>query len=212
MVKRKNGGLFYKILKRLFDIIIATLMLIPTGIMAIFIKTCYLLLGDKDPILFKQKRVGRNGKYFTIYKFRSMVPNAQKKFDALMEDQKTRDYWLIYRKIENDPRITPVGKIIRHYSIDELPQCLNVLKGEMSVIGPRPLIAGELELYGGDSKFYRKIKPGITGWWACNGRSSVNWIERLSLEYYYVENANLLLDVRCLLKTASVLIKREGAD
>ena len=114
------------------------------------------------------------------------------------------------QKIDNDPRITKVGRFIRKTSIDEFPQFINVLKGDMSIIGPRPLVPGELKSKNG-IKLYERVKPGITGWWACNGRSDIDYDERLKLEYYYINNRSLWLDIKCIFKTIEVILFKRGA-
>ena len=133
-------------------------------------------------------------------------------FSNYFEKQKKyAEEWRKNQKFENDPRITKVGKILRKTSLDELPQFINVLLGDMSLIGPRPLLKGELEQHNGDSKVYESVKPGITGWWACNGRSATTYEQRLEYEYYYVNNFGLLLDLKCIFKTIKVVIERKGA-
>ena len=199
-------------IKRVFDIAIAfigCLFLLPIGLI---IKICNMLSGDFAPVIYSCNRIGLNGKEFKFYKFRSMVPNADEVLFKLLEENK--DLALEYKlnkKLENDPRITKIGKIIRKTSIDELPQLINVLKGDMSLIGPRPLLKGELDYYKGNHDKYEKYKPGITGYWACNGRNNINYKERLKLEYYYCDNIGLFLDIKIFFKTIIIIIKRVGA-
>ncbi|MCR5801703.1 MAG: sugar transferase [Lachnospiraceae bacterium] len=204
------GQIMYMGAKRLFDIafgLIGIVLLIP---MMLIVKICYLVSGDKDPIMFKHERLGKDGKKIEMWKFRTMIPNAESKLSEVLKNEEFRKEWESSQKIANDPRITKAGKVLRRLSIDEFPQFINVLTGDMSLIGPRPLVAGELEKHGG-IKLYQKVKPGITGWWACNGRSSVGYDERLELEYYYIENYGLALDVMCFLKTIMVVLKKENA-
>ena len=130
--------------------------------------------------------------------------------EEVLKDEKLNKEWQENRKLENDPRITKVGRFIRKTSIDEMPQFINVLKGEMSVIGPRPLVADELINKNG-IKLYERVKPGITGWWACNGRSNMSYEERLEHEYYYVRNCSLTLDALCVLRTIYVVLFEKGA-
>ena len=205
------GQIFYLSFKRLVDILIGLIgfiILIPT---TLIVKLVYVLTGDKAKLFYRQRRVGENGKEIRIWKFRSMVPNADEVLKDLLKDPKYKKEWDESQKLSNDPRITKVGRILRKTSIDELPQMLNVLIGDMSLIGPRPLVAGELEKFGG-LKLYQKVKPGITGWWACNGRSNIDYRERLELEYYYVRNCSLYLDVLCIFRTALAVIKKDGAQ
>ena len=128
-----------------------------------------------------------------------MVPNAGEVLVELLKDEKYRAEWEANQKFKNDPRITKVGNFLRKTSIDELPQLMNVFVGDMSLVGPRPLVEGELADHNG-LKLYQKVKPGLTGWWGCNGRSNINYKERLELEYYYVKHCSLYLDVICILR------------
>lgn len=199
----------YLFIKRILDIIfsiIGIILLIPISIL---IKILYLINKDTYTIIYKQERIGKNGKIFNIYKYRTMIPDADKYLDSVINNNKIE--WTNYRKVGNDPRITKVGKILRKLSIDELPQVINILKGDMSFIGPRPLVKGELDYYKGNHSIYESIKPGITGYWACNGRNNISYDERLKLEYYYCNNISLLLDIKCFFKTIIVVIKRIGA-
>lgn len=201
----------YFIIKRVFDIlcsIFGILMLIPISLVT---KICYIAVGDKKSIFYKQKRVGKNGKIIYIYKFRSMVYNADEVLKELLKDPKYRKEWDINQKFENDPRVTKIGKILRKTSLDEIPQFINVLKGDMSLIGPRPLVEGELDAHKGNSMVYQSVRPGISGWWAANGRSATTYEKRLELEYYYCQNCSLWLDIKCFFLTiAEVLFKRRA--
>ena len=202
---------FYLIIKRLFDILcglIGVIVLVPV---TLIVKAAYLLSGDTAKIFYRQNRVGMNGKSIRIWKFRSMVPNAEEVLIELLKDEKYRKEWEENQKFEKDPRITKIGNILRKTSIDELPQLLNVLIGDMSFVGPRPLVEGELEFHDG-LKLYQKVKPGITGWWGCNGRSNIDYRERLELEYYYVKNCSFYLDILCILRTVFAVLKKEGAQ
>ena len=140
-----------------------------------------------------------------------MVPNAEEELEKLLLNKELKKEWDEYHKLENDPRITKVGKFLRKTSLDEIPQFLNVLKGDMSIIGPRPLVEGELKRHNG-LRLYERVKPGITGWWACNGRSNISYDERLELEYYYVKNCSLSLDILTFLRTIYVVLKKTGAE
>lgn len=198
--------------KRLFDIIVALIGCIALLPLMLIVKLCNVISGDLNPIFYKQKRIGKNGKFIYIYKFRSMVPNADEILKELLEKSPERKKeWEENQKFEHDPRITKIGNILRKTSLDEVPQMINVLKGDMSLIGPRPLIEGELDLHNGDHELYESVRPGITGWWACNGRSATTYEERLKLEYYYVQNMSLKLDIKCIIKTVLAVIKKDGA-
>ncbi len=205
------GQMFYLFVKRIIDIIVGLIGLILLIPITLIVKIVYILTGDKAKIFYRQKRIGENGKEIKIWKFRSMVPNADEVLKELLKDPKYKVEWDENQKFSNDPRITRVGRILRKTSIDELPQFLNVLKGDMSLVGPRPLVDGELEKFGG-LKLYQKVKPGITGWWGCNGRSNIDYRERLELEYYYVRNCSLYLDLLCIFRTALAVIKKDGAQ
>lgn len=205
------GQMLYLGIKRIIDIVFGcagVLLLIPV---TVIVKMLYVMTGDRAKIFYRQRRIGQNGREIRIWKFRSMVPNADEILTELLKSEKYKKEWEENQKISNDPRITKIGKILRKTSIDELPQMLNVLKGDMSLVGPRPLVAGELEQHGG-LKLYQKVKPGITGWWGCNGRSNIDYRERLELEYYYVKNCSLYLDTLCIVRTILAVLKKDGAQ
>ena len=170
-----------------------------------------MLHGDFQAILFRQIRIGKNGKEFALYKFRTMVPNAEQVLKELLKQEKYKKEWDLNQKLSKDPRITKMGNFLRKTSLDEIPQFINVLKGDMSLIGPRPLVRGELDAHHGNHELYERIRPGITGWWACNGRSATTYEERLKLEYYYVKNCSILLDVKCIFKTIAAVVLKTGA-
>ena len=198
-------------IKRLFDILCSLLGVLVMIPVAIITKICYLISGDTKSIFYTQKRIGKNGKFIYIYKFRSMVWNADEVLKELLKQPKYKKEWKENQKFENDPRITKIGKFLRKTSLDELPQFINVLKNDMSMIGPRPLVEGELDDHNGNHEIYERVKPGITGWWAANGRSATTYKKRLELEYYYVENCSLLLDIKCIFKTIKAVLFKTGA-
>jgi len=200
----------YRYIKRLLDIILSLFGLIILIPICILVKISFLCKGDKKSIFFKHTRIGKEGKPFMMYKFRSMAHNAEELLEELLKDERYRKEWAENQKIEKDPRITTIGAFLRKSSLDELPQLLNVIKGDMSIVGPRPLVEGELEEHGG-SKLYWKEKPGITGWWGSHGRSDVDYEQRLELEYYYIRNISFKLDVICIFKTITAVVKHEGA-
>ena len=207
----RQHKLAYLFIKRTFDIfvgLIGILFLLP---LAIIIKIAYMLTGDNTSIFYKQKRVGKDGKTIYIYKFRSMIPNADKKLKKLLKIKKYKEEWDKNQKLSDDPRITKIGKILRKTSLDEFPQFINVLNGDMSLVGPRPLVKGELDAHDGNHAIYESVRPGITGWWACNGRSALDYKQRLDLEYFYVENACISLDIRCIIKTIAAVVSKDGA-
>jgi len=207
----RQHKLAYLFIKRTFDIfvgLIGILFLIP---LAIIIKIAYMLTGDNTSIFYKQKRIGKDGKTIYIYKFRSMIPNADKKLKKLLKIKKYKEEWDKNQKLSDDPRITKIGKILRKTSLDEFPQFINVLNGNMSLVGPRPLVEGELDAHDGNHAIYESVRPGITGWWACNGRSALDYKQRLDLEYFYVENACISLDIKCIIKTITAVVSKDGA-
>ena len=147
-----------------------------------------------------------------MYKFRSMVVGAEEKLKTMLEqDEELRKEFEETRKLKNDPRITKIGKFLRKTSLDEFPQFINVLKGEMSLVGPRAVIDGEIELFGEHREEVLSVKPGITGYWAANGRSDTSYEERVKLETYYANNMSILLDIEILFKTVISVLKKEGA-
>ena len=205
-----GGQVLYLAVKRVMDIacgLVGIVVLVPVSLA---VKLAYVLSGDTAGIFYRQRRLGQNGKVIRIWKFRSMVPDADEVLEELLEDPDYREEWDANQKFEDDPRITRIGAFLRKTSIDEIPQFLNVLVGDMSLVGPRPLVEGELEKFGG-LMLYQRVKPGITGWWACNGRSNIDYRERLELEYYYVKNCSISLDVLCILRTVLAIVRREGA-
>lgn len=202
----------YNFIKRTFDIIVSMIGLLFLLPIALIVKLTNICTGDFKKMFYSQIRIGKNGKEFKMYKFRSMVPNADEVLKELLaKDKKAAQEWKENQKLHNDPRITVAGKILRKTSIDELPQLFNVFWGDMSMIGPRPLVKGELDGHNGIHEIYEKVRPGVTGWWAANGRSNLSYKERLDLEYYYCEHASLWLDIKCFFKTIKVVIFKTGA-
>lgn len=209
----KVKRVIYLSLKRVFDIlmsIIGLLLLIP---IAIFIKIAYMLNGDFHSIFFVQERIGKNGKLFKFYKFRSMVPNADEiLFRTLEIDKIMAEEYQKNKKLKNDPRITKVGRFIRKTSLDELPQFINVFLGDMSLIGNRPYLPREKNDMGTYYDDIIKTKPGLTGYWQVSGRSNTTFKERLKFEQEYSKCAGLRLDIKIFFKTFSVVLFRKGAD
>jgi len=195
------------LVKSVFDKVVALLALIvlavPMLVIAIVIRST-----SEGPALFKQTRIGRGGREFQVLKFRTMVHNAEE-LKHLLADENEHDGVLF--KIRNDPRITRVGHFLRRYSIDELPQLLNVLRGEMSLVGPRPPLPEEVARYGSDVRRRLVVKPGMTGLWQVSGRSDLSWEESVRLDLRYVENWSLILDLQILWKTWGAVKNGEGA-
>ena len=198
----------YAYIKRIIDCItssIALILLLPIFlIIAIAIK-----LDSKGPIFFAHTRIGKNGKIIKIYKFRTMVVNAEELIKKFTPEQ-MKEYKENY-KLNNDPRITKVGNILRKTSLDELPQLINIIKGDLALIGPRPVVNAELEKYGENASKFLSVTPGLTGNWAANGRSISAYEERMQLELYYVDNMSFKMDIEIFFKTIIAVIKREGA-
>ena len=207
-IKKKKGKKVYNLVKRIFDIVMALLALIILS--PVFIVIAILIkLDDRGPVFYKHKRVGKNGKIIYVYKFRSMVVNADEIFSHFTEEQ-IKEFEKYY-KLENDPRITKIGDFLRKTSLDELPQLVNILKGDMSFVGPRPVVSKELNKFGDNQDLLLSIKPGLTGWWACSGRSDTSYEQRVDLEIYYVNNYCAKLDFLCLVKTIGAVIEGKGA-
>lgn len=198
----------YKYIKRFLDFTLSLLGLIVLS--PVFLIISILIKRESDgPIFFKHKRIGKNGKEIYLYKFRSMIPNAEeliKKFTPEQMKEFKENF-----KLENDPRITKIGKWLRKTSLDELPQLINILKGELSIIGPRPVISEELEKYGNNKEKFLSVTPGLTGYWAANGRSNTTYEQRMQMELFYVDNISFKLDIRIFFKTVRSVLKREGA-
>lgn len=205
-VAKANGPV-----KRLFDIVAALsgLILLAPALLTVAVLTW---AHDGGPAFYGHKRVGRQGRLFKCWKFRSMVRNGDEILAAhLAADPAAEKEWVATQKLTNDPRVTPLGKFIRKTSIDELPQLWNVLMGEMSVIGPRPIVRAELDRYGKDRRFYLLVRPGITGLWQVNGRSATTYARRIEFDRLYVENWSYAQDIGILIKTPMAVLKGEGA-
>ncbi len=193
--------------KRTFDLVLSIVLLVL--FLPIFVLTAAVIMIDsRGPVFFRQTRVGRAGRRFTLYKFRSMVANA----DSMKKDVsggESRDS--VTFKMKNDPRITGVGRFIRRFSIDELPQLINVIKGEMSLVGPRPPVPEEVEKYSEDDRKRLLVKPGMTCLWQISGRSDVSFREQVELDKQYIASQSILLDVKILLKTIPAVLAGRGA-
>lgn len=204
----------YCIFKRIIDFfggIVGVVLLIPVTIGVYIARK--ILKEDDGPLFYEQLRYGKDGKKFRIYKFRSMCVDADKKLkEYLANNDEARKEFEENQKLKNDPRITKIGDFLRKTSIDELPQLINVLKGEMSLIGPRPIVDGEIEKYGTNKDKFLSVKPGLTGYWAANGRNNITYSERIKMELYYVDNMSFGLDLKIFFKTIVSVIKKEGAN
>ena len=208
---RKVRRILYLAIKRTFDIIgssIGLILLSPLFLVVIIL----IRKEDKGKAIFVQERIGKNGKIFNLYKFRSMVHNADEILKEMLKDPKIRKEYKKNMKLEHDPRITKIGKILRKTSLDELPQLMNVLKGDMSLIGNRPYLPREKEDMGEYYQGIIKSKPGITGYWQVMGRSKITFQERCKLESFYSNNRSLLLDIKIFFLTFYVVLKGKGAE
>ena len=210
--KKTFNEITYSFLKRTVDITAsaaALLLLSP-----VFLVTSLAIRKDSDgPAMFTQKRIGKDGKLFEIYKFRTMVPDADKKlFELLDKDEKAREEYKVNKKLKHDPRITKVGNFLRKTSIDELPQLINVLKGDMSLVGPRPYLPREKDDMGDYYNTIIESKPGITGLWQVSGRSNTTFEDRLEFDKEYTENKGFFYDMGLLTKTVGVVIHKDGAE
>lgn len=200
----------YKAAKRTFDLVVSTLLLILLS--PLFAWLAYQVSRDGGKPFYGHERVGQNGRLFKCYKLRSMILNSQQALQELIDsDPLARAEWERDFKLKNDPRITPIGAMLRKTSLDELPQLWNVLKGEMSLVGPRPIIFDELARYENDVSYYLLVKPGMTGLWQVSGRSDVDYATRVYLDSWYVKNWSLWLDIAILFKTIDVVFGRDGA-
>ena len=200
-------------LKRLFDIVFSSIVLVLLFPLFLIIGLI-IKLTDKGSVFFMQNRIGYKRKPFKIIKFRSMYPDAEERLQEILKnDKKAREEWEKTFKLKNDPRITPIGKFLRKTSLDELPQFINVLKGEMSVVGPRPIVEEELKkYYKGKEYIFDNVKPGVTGLWQVEGRSDIeDYNERIKLDEEYIKNQSFLNDLKIILKTIKIMLTGKGA-
>ena len=198
----------YKYVKRFTDVLISSIALVILSPLFLLIAVA-IKLESKGPVFFEHKRIGKNGKEIKILKFRSMVDNAEdliKKFTPEQMKEFKQNF-----KLENDPRVTKFGKFLRKTSLDELPQLINIIRGDLSIIGPRPVILPELEKYENNKRKFLSITPGLTGYWAANGRSNTSYEQRMQMELYYIDNISLKLDLKIFFKTILSVLKKEGA-
>ncbi len=197
--------------KTIFDYALTFIGMLAISPLLVFI-AIWIYKDSPGPVIFKHTRIGKDGKPFPCYKFRSMCVDAKERLaELLANDPAAREEWERDFKLKNDPRITKSGTFLRKTSLDELPQIFNVLRGEMSLVGPRPIIADELERYGEYVGDYLMVKPGITGMWQVSGRSDIEYHERVLLDSWYVRNWSVWIDIVMLFKTFAVVLARKGA-
>ena len=211
--KVNSKRVLYRFIKRIIDIIgalVGIIVLIPTTIVLYIIRK--ILKEDDGPLFYEHLRYGKNGKMFRMYKYRSMCMHADEKLkEYLDKNDDARKEFEEYQKLSNDPRITKLGQFLRRTSLDELPQMINILLGDLSFVGPRPVVKNELERYGKNKEKFLSVKPGLTGYWQVNGRSNTTYEERIEMELYYAENCSLWLDTKIFIKTFAAVLKKEGA-
>ena len=198
----------YRVIKRILNLLCSFVGVIVLSPFFLII-SLLIKVTSKGPVFFVHERVGLNGRKFKLIKFRTMVNNAEEMIASFSPEQKKE--WEENYKLKDDPRITKIGKFLRRTSLDELPQLINILKGDMSIVGPRPVVDEELNWYGEKKDKLLSVKPGLTGWWAVNGRSNVPYPERCDLELYYVDHISFALDAIIILKTLGAIIKKDGA-
>ena len=209
-VQNNLSNFIPRLTKRAFDLLAAPLILL--ALSPLMLTVALLVRATGKNVFYGHQRIGLNGKTFPCYKFRSMVNNSKEVLEDLLNNNpEARAEWERDFKLKKDPRITWIGAIIRKTSIDELPQLWNVIRGDMSLVGPRPVVADELERYEDKQNLYHMVRPGITGLWQISGRNDVTYEERVSLDSWYSRNWSLWYDLVILSKTAEVVLKRSGA-
>lgn len=198
----------YRIVKRILSILCSVISIIVLSPLFIII-SLVVKISSKGSVFFIHERIGFQGKKFKLIKFRTMVDNAEDMIASFNPEQKKE--WEENFKLKDDPRITKIGKFLRKTSLDELPQLINILKGDMSFVGPRPIVEDELSWYGDNKEKLLSVKPGLTGWWAVNGRSDVPYPERCDFELYYVDRVSFGFDLLILVKTLGAIVRKDGA-
>ncbi len=201
----------YAVMKRMLEVFLILLSAPITLSICVVLAVC-VVLSSPGPIFFSHRRIGRNGIFFSMWKFRTMCENSAEVLEHhLALHPEEREEWNKLHKLRNDPRVTPLGRFLRRSSLDELPQLWNVLTGRMSLVGPRPIVAAEAEKYGADFAYYLAVKPGVTGLWQASGRSTLTYDERVALDRRYVEEWSLLGDLRILFRTFTKVVNSDGA-
>lgn len=201
----------YNFIKRIIDILAGLVGVFFFLIIALFVKVAKIINRDKSRLIYSHKRIGKNGELFNFYKFQSMLEDSEGILTELLKDPARKKEWKKFRKFEDDPRITKVGKFLRKTSLDEFAQFINVLKGDMSLIGPRPYMPREEEDMGFYKKEIIKSKPGITGLWQVSGRNNTTFEERMDLDKQYSKKKSLWFDFKILVKTFLQVFKKDGA-
>ncbi len=201
----------YRVIKRFADIMLV-LLSTPVTLLALGVVSAMVMLSSPGPIFYSHRRIRKNGAFFSMWKFRTMCVNSAEVLEEyLSRHPEARVEWNKTHKLREDPRITPIGSFLRRYSLDELPQLWNVLTGQMSLVGPRPIVAAEVEKYGDCFNCYCSVKPGLTGLWQVSGRSELSYDARVALDCEYVQRWSLAKDVMILMKTFSSVVNQDGA-
>lgn len=203
---RKKLG--YRIIKRCFDVFASFIALLVLLVPMLLI-TLMIVIESPGAPLYVHNRIGKNGKRLPLLKFRSMRRGAEQMIQDFTPEQMKE--WQENFKLDNDPRITRVGKILRNTSLDELPQLINILKGDLSIVGPRPVIAEELEKYGENKEKFLSVTPGLTGYWQAYARSTCTYEQRIEMELFYVDNASIWWDIKIMFATVGAVLKGRGA-
>jgi Undecaprenyl-phosphate galactose phosphotransferase WbaP len=204
MVSKNNDA-------RILDITLI-LLAAPYILLAFLFLAILVKIDSPGPVFYSQMRIGRFGRKFPVYKFRTMVQNADQVLqDYLDKSPELKVEWLATHKLKQDPRVTRLGGLLRAWSLDELPQLWNIIIGDMSLVGPRPIVDAEVEKYGKCFELYIQVRPGLTGLWQVSGRNNTTYEHRVELDEYYVRNRSLKLDLQILLKTVLVVLKKDGA-
>lgn len=201
----------YRVVKRCLDVTLV-LAASPLILIAVAMVSALVMLSSPGPIFYSHRRIRKNGAFFSMWKFRTMCVNSAEVLEEyLVRNPQARAEWNQTHKLREDPRITRIGSFLRRFSLDEVPQFWNVLVGQMSLVGPRPIVAAEVEKYAEDFSCYCRVKPGLTGLWQVSGRSGLDYVERVALDCDYVTRWSLRKDTVILLKTFSSVIRQEGA-
>jgi len=201
----------YRVLKRSLDVA-AVLAAVPVLIPLFFIMACMVVLSSPGPVFYSHRRIRQNGAFFSMWKFRTMCVNSAEVLEEyLTQHPEARSEWNKTHKLRHDPRVTRVGLFLRRFSMDELPQIWNVLTGQMSLVGPRPIVAAEVEKYKDSFHLYCRVKPGLTGLWQVSGRSELSYDQRVALDREYIERWSLRHDLNILLKTVPAVVNQDGA-
>ena len=199
-----------RLTKRIFDTLVALVLIVLLSPLLLILSL--LLLGDGGKVIFSQKRVGKNGRAFDCFKFRTMALDAEDQLKLLLaQSPELREQWDKDQKLKDDPRVSDLGSFLRRTSLDELPQLINVLQGQMSLVGPRPIVEAELQRYGSEASYYLMVRPGMTGLWQVNGRSNIDYESRVYLDTWYVKNWSLWYDLVILIKTIRTVFSTQGA-